>query len=270
MYLGIDVGGTKTLLAVFDEHGQIQRQYKFPTPKQYADFISQLKTELQNFKGYQIKACCCAVPGIVDRQNGKGIVYGNLTWHDSPIKDDVSNTLGGIQVLVENDANLAGLYEASLYADRYKKVLYLGVGTGIGDAEIVDGQIEPNFADSEAGQTLIDYNGELLRWEDIASGRSLVSRYGKKGSEINDPKIWAQYAKDFALGLIELIAVFQPDAVIVGGGIGTHFNKYGELLQAELKRRETPMVKIPVLIKASRSEEAVIYGCYTFLRQKLG
>lgn len=270
MYLGIDVGGTKTLLAVFDEHGQIQKQFKFPTPKQYTDFISELKTGLLNFMEYQIKACCCAVPGMVDRKNGKGIVYGNLAWHDSPIKDSISQLLGGIEVLVENDANLAGLYEAFLYRDRFNKVLYLGIGTGIGDAEIVNGVIEPNFADSEAGQTLFNYNGELVRWEDIASGRSLVKRYGKKGSEIDDPKIWRQYAKDLSLGLIELIAVFQPDAVIIGGGIGTHFVKYEEFLVSELKRRETTMVKIPLILQADKPEEAVIYGCYTFLRQKLG
>lgn len=270
MFLGIDVGGTKTLLAVFDENGQILKQFKFSTPEKYEDFLKALKNGLDRAQDYKIKACCCAVPGKVDRKNGVGVVYGNLTWHDSPIKDDISRLLGGIDVAVENDANLAGLYEASLYHRQYKKVLYLTIGTGIGDAEIIDGMIDPSFADSEAGQTLLDHEGELVRWEDLASGRALKRRYGKKASEINDPKIWQEYTQDLALGLIELIAVMQPDVIIVGGGVGTHFNKYGELLRAELKRHEAPMVPIPPVIQATKPEEAVIYGCYEYIRQKLG
>ena len=270
MFLGIDVGGTKTLLAVFDENGQILKQFKFPTPQKYEDFLSELRKSLQEFKDYQVYACCCAVPGKVDRKNGVGVVYGNLAWHNSPIRDDISQLLGIANILVENDCNLAGLYEALLYLNHYKKVLYITIGTGIGDAEIIDGMIDLTFADSEAGQTLLDYDGKLVRWEDIASGRSLVARYGKKGSEIDDPMIWQQFAKDLTLGLVELVAVMQPDVIIIGGGIGTHFNKYGNFLIAELKKHEGPMVPIPPVIAADKPEEAVIYGCYTFIRQKLG
>ncbi len=255
MYLGIDVGGTKTLLAVFDENGQILKQEKFPTPQKYEDFLAQLQKALEQFVQYKILACCCAVPGKVDRKNGVGVVYGNLAWHNSPIKDDISRLLNRVTVLVENDSNLAGLYEALLFQNKYKKVLYITIGTGIGD--------------SESGQMLLDYNGKLVRWEDSASGRALVNRYGQRGSEIEDPKIWQQFARDLSLGLVELIAVMQPDVIIIGGGIGTHFNKYSEYLQAELKRHEGPMVPIPPVIQANKPEEAVIYGCYTFIRQNL-
>ena len=270
MFLGTDVGGTKTLLAVFDENGQILQQFKFPTPQKYEDFLTELEKALQELRNYQIRACCCAIPGKVDRKNGVGVVYGNLAWHDSPIKDDISRLLGGIDVAVENDANLAGLYEASLYHKQYKKVLYLTIGTGIGDAEIINGVIDPSFADSEAGQTLLDHGGQLVRWEDLASGRALKQRYGRKASEINDPRIWQAYTNDLALGLTELIAIMQPEVIIVGGGVGAHFNKYGDFLTAELKRHEGPMVPIPPIVQAKRPEEAVIYGCYVFLRQKLG
>ncbi len=258
------------MLAVFTPEGQIVKEQKFPTPKNYEDFLVELKKTLQEFMTHQLKACCCAVPGRVDRKNGIGVVYGNLAWHDSPIKKDITQLLGGIDVLVENDSNLAGLYEAVLYRKQYNKVLYMTIGTGIGDGVIIDGVIDPDFADSESGQTLLDYNGKLVRWEDIASGRALLARYGKKGSEIEDPKIWQQFASDLSLGLIELIAVMQPDVIIIGGGIGTHFNKYEGFLSTELKKHEAPLVPIPPIIQANKPEEAVIYGCYTFIRQTLG
>lgn len=270
MYLGIDVGGTKTLLAVFSPEGKILKQYKFPTPKKYPDFLSGLEKALQEFKNYHFTACCCAIPGKVDRKTGIGVVFGNLAWHDAPIKNDISRLLGGTNVLVENDSNLAGFHEALIFQKEYKKVLYITIGTGIGDGIIIDGKIDPDFADSESGQMTLDYNGKLTRWEDIASGRALVERYGKPGSEIEDPKIWRQFAKDLSLGLVELVAALQPEVIIIGGGIGTHFDKYAGFLRAELKRHENSMVPMPPVIQANKPQEAVIYGCYDFTRQTLG
>ena len=267
MYLGIDIGGTKTLLAVFSLQGEILKKYKFPTPKKYSDFLFELEKAFQEFEDYHFVSCCCAIPGKVDRKNGIGVVFGNLAWRNASIKNDISRLLGGTNVLVENDSNLAGLHEALIFHKKYRKVLYITIGTGIGDGIIIDGKIDLDFADSESGQMMLDYNGKLTRWEDIASGRSLVERYGKPGSEIEDPKIWRQFAKDLSLGLVELVAAFQPNVIIIGGGIGTHFNKYAEFLRAELKRHENPMVTMPPLIQADKPQEAVIYGCYDYLIQ---
>lgn len=258
------------MLAAFSNEGKMLHRAKFDTPKKYADFLSELQKTLDGFSDYRFTACCCAIPGKVDRKNGVGVVFGNLAWHDAPIKKDISHMLGGTKVLVENDSNLAGLYEAVIFHSRYKKVLYITIGTGIGDGIIIDGKIDPDFADSESGQMMLEYNGKLVRWEDVASGRALVERYGKKGSEISDPKIWQQFARDLSLGLVELMAAMQPDVIIIGGGIGTHFDKYAEFLREELKRHENKMVPVPPVIKAKRPEEAVIYGCYDFIRQNLG
>src|SRR5690349_1072550 len=127
MYLGIDVGGTKTLLAVFNAKGEIVKQSKFDTPKKYADFLKALKIALAEFNDYHFLAACCAIPGKVDRKHGVGVVFGNLAWHDAPIKKDVGQLLGGKKLYLENDANLAGLYEASVFKSLYRKVLYLTI-----------------------------------------------------------------------------------------------------------------------------------------------
>src|SRR5258708_3241436 len=130
MYLGIDVGGTKTLLAAFGGSGQILKEARFETPKKNPDFLSELSKVLAEFTDYHFAACCCAIPGKVDRKNGVGVVFGNLAWHDAPIKSDVSRLLHGAKVWVENDSNLAGLYEATVFHKKYKKVLYITIGTG--------------------------------------------------------------------------------------------------------------------------------------------
>jgi len=266
--LGIDIGGSKTLVAIFDADGQILRHQKFPTPKNYQKFLSELASTLQALDVSRITHVCCAAPGKIDRQRGVVLAFGNEAWRNAPLGHDVSKLLGGLPVLVENDANLAGLSEALLVQARYKKVLYLTVSTGIGDGIIINGIIDPQFADGEAGQMMLVHGDKLAKWEDFASGRALFARYGKKASEIDDPAIWLEFVKGLAQGIGELMAVLTPEVIIIGGGVGAHFDKFGSLLRMELKKYESKLVKLPPVVQAKRPEEAVIYGCYALIRQK--
>lgn len=181
MYLAIDVGATKTLLAVFSQDGKLVHKQKIATHQKYGLFFKDLESSLQQngFKDAKITACCCAIPGKVDRDTGTGLTFGNLPWHDVPVAADLAKVVGNIPIYIEHDVNLAGIYEASLHK-RYKKVLYLTVSTGIGDGIIIDGKIDPDFADSEAGQMVLEHEGKLQKWEDIASGRAFRAKYGKK------------------------------------------------------------------------------------------
>lgn len=269
MFLAVDIGGTKTLLAVFSEDGHLTSKYEFPTSKKYDKFLSDFsKAVREHMAEYRIAACGCAVPGRLDRTRGIGTSFGNLDWHNAPIRDDLQKILSGVPVLLENDGNLAGLSESLLVLHKYQKVLYLTIGTGVGKGFCSGGHIIPELADGEPGHMLIEVGGKLVKWESLVSGHALYRQYGKKASEIDDVGIWKQYAHDLALGMDELIAVFQPDVIIIGGGVGAHFDKFGEFLNRELKKFENDMVDIPPVIQARRPEEAVIYGCYDFIRQQ--
>ena len=269
MYLAIDVGATKTLLAVFSEDGKILHEQKIPTSQKYDQFLGTVRHALKQieFKKLKITASCCALPGKVDRSAGIGISFGNLPWQKVPIQADIGK-LVGVRVFIENDAKLAGLFEAYAHKE-YKKVLYLTFSTGIGSGFIIDGKIDETYADAEAGFMVIEHEGKLKAWEDFASGQALVERFGKKAAELDNPFAWKTYAKDVARGLDVLLAVLQPDAVIIGGSVGAHLEKFAEPLQEELKKFSNNMVPIPPIIKADKPEEAVIYGCYEFTRQKL-
>ena len=148
-------------------------------------------------------------------------------------------------------------------------MLYITISTGIGDALIVDGQIDPDMADSEAGHMVLEYEGQLQKWQDIASGQALVQRYGQPASRLNDPAAWRHFAHAIALGLNELIAVIQPEAVILGGGVGSHFAKFGDYLKADLAKMADKMINQPVVLPARRPQSAVIFGCYGLIKQKL-
>ncbi|MBI2589163.1 ROK family protein [Candidatus Saccharibacteria bacterium] len=257
-------------MAVFSEEGQILKEHKFPTSPNYKSFLKDLSAALKEIQDYKITVCCCALPALIDRQRGIGITFGNLKWQNVPAKDDLKDLLQGADIFLESDSNLAGLHESLVFKSQYHKVLYITIGTGIGDAVVVDGQLDEAYLDSEGGQMVLSRGGKLTKWEDFASGRAIVERFGKKAADIDDPSIWKLYASDLAQGLATLIAPFQPDVVIIGGGVGAHFAKYGAFLNEELKKYQNNMVTMPPVIQARKPEEAVIYGCYDFIRLRQG
>jgi predicted NBD/HSP70 family sugar kinase len=268
MYLGIDVGGTKTLVASLTHDGVITEQLRFGTPKNYKEFIQTLAHTVADISTKKFVACGVGIPGRLDRKHGFGVAMGNLPWKNIPIKDDVQR-IAQCPVVIDNDANLAGLSEAMLVKE-HSRVLYVTISTGIGTGIIVDRQIEPAFADSEGGHLLLEHNDRLRAWEDFASGRAITRRYGKQARDITNETTWKHIAHDLALGLIELITVVQPDIIVLGGGVGRYFERFKAPLEAALKRYETPLVPIPRLVEAKRPDQAVLYGCYDLAKSVYG
>jgi len=266
MYLAVDIGATKVLMAVFTNDGKLLERTKFPTGESYAKLIDDLKTEFKKLKQQDFQKAVIAVPGLLDRQAGIGIAFGNRPWKNVPIRDDTEQFLN-CPVLIENDAKLAALSEALLIINDFKKVLYVTISTGISAGLIVNGVIDPNLANSESGHMRLEHNGKLEKWQDFASGRAIVAKYGQRASEITDKTIWKAIAKDITVGLIDLIAVIQPEVIILGGGVGAHFDKFEKPLIQELNRYSLPLVPIPPIRMAQNPEEAVIYGCYSLAKR---
>ncbi len=65
MYLGIDIGGTKTLIALFTKRGRIIKRKKFRTPQGSKTFLKQLLVELESFRKRKIRCVVVAIPGAV-------------------------------------------------------------------------------------------------------------------------------------------------------------------------------------------------------------
>ncbi len=259
MILAIDIGGTKTLVAPCDNTGKPIAEYKFPTPQNYKEFIKELDKVVAKIST-PFSITVVAAPGKIDRKNGIGILFGNLPWKSVTLQKDIS-VVTNTPVIIENDANLAGLSEAHRIKPLPHKALYLTFSTGIGSGIITDGYIDPEFADTEGGNMLFEHDGKLEVWEKFASGKAIVNKYGKMASELEDPKAWNEIAKWFAIGIVDLSAVLEPEVIIIGGGVGTHFKKYKHFLDKHIKELTPPMVTVPPVIPAGAAEEAVVYGC---------
>lgn len=268
MYLGVDVGGTKTLVAVLDGHGVIVESRKFPTPKKYDHWLLELANTLAHFEHHDFSAGAAGIPASsIDRRHGRGLQFGNLPWKNVPIEADLQRLIHA-PVVIENDAKLAGLSESRLIKDDYSRVLYVTVSTGIGYSFILDGVIDTNIGDAGGKFVLVEHQGKLVPWESFASGRAIVERRGKMAKDIHDQATWRLICRDLAKGLIELIALTEPEVIVFGGSVGTYFDRYHILLADELKRYQVPLLKLPALRQAQRPEQAVVYGCYDIARHK--
>ena len=265
MYLTIDIGGTKTLVARMTPGGTVEDSVKFPTPQDYEEFKKTLADYVANITTLAVRLVCVAAPGKIDHATGAVVAFGNLPWQNVPIQSDVQ-AITKCTTLLENDAKLAALSEARLLSPPRHKVTYLTVSTGIGGGTVIDNVLDPDLIDAEVGHMLFERGGQLVTWESFASGKAIVKRFGKLASELDDEAIWKVISRDLAMGIIDIAANIQPDVIIIGGGVGSHFQKFGHLLKAELKKYEDPLVKIPLVVQAKNPEEAVIHGCYQLIK----
>src|SRR6266446_2164189 len=205
----------------------------------------------------QVTGVGLGAPGAVDFGSGTIIFAPNLAWKDVPLKKELEKRLG-VPVFVENDANVAvlGVHVAELKA-KPKNVVGIFVGTGIGGGLIVNGELYSGFNHTagEIGHMVIEVNGpkcgcgnkgcfealasrtaifqrikagvkdgektiltEMLgdNFEDMRSGD--LRRAIRKGDKFAG-KVVEQAAEYIGLGVANLINLFGPEIVVLGGGV---------------------------------------------------
>lgn len=270
-YLGIDLGGSKTLLGVFDDSGNLINQKKIETNKNYDIFISDVEKIVAEIStNTKFTACAVAIPGLISREEGLLVALGNLDWQNKSIKDDVSRAIGGdVPVIIENDSRVAGLAETVALSDRYKNVFYVTISTGIGCALIENGRIPEALQDMESGHMPIFYESKIQKWEDFASGHAIVERYGKQASEIDDEKTWQEIGERIGYGLAVCCTILQPEAIVFGGGAGQFADKFKSSVNNYLEAHLSSIIKKPKeLLAPAYGPDSAIHGCFVLLKQK--
>ncbi len=268
MYVAIDIGGTKTLIAVFSEDGTILDSVKQPTNPIFSKFTHELKKTVESItKNVDVRAVGIAAPGRVDYESNNVLGFGNLAWHDVDIISPLQE-LFEVPMAIDNDANMGAVGEAVMGAGKnHATVLYITVSTGIGTGFTFNGVVDRAMAYSEGGQMHFRHDGKLTRWETFASGRAFVERFHGLGKDITDPAIWEEYAEDLSLGFGSLTAVIQPEIIVVGGSMGEHLEKYRDFLLHAMQVTRSPVIQVPKIVEATYPNEAVINGCYVVAKR---
>ncbi|MEO8691852.1 MAG: ROK family protein [Candidatus Saccharimonas sp.] len=268
MIIAIDTGGTKTLICAFHKNGKMETIARFPTPAAPVDYVALLKQTIRDkFRPDEVELIVLALPGII--KDDVAIWCQNLKWRNFNVQKQLGNTLAGVPILVENDANLGGLSETRALNPIPKSSLYITISTGIGSGYSTNGHIDQGLRLSEAGRILIEYRGKIATWEDTASGSAIVRTYKKMARDIKKKRTWNAIADRISRGFVSLIPVIQPDVIIIGGSVGTYFNHYSVQLKDLLNNRLPANIPLPKIVKAQHPELAVIYGCYYYGKDHL-
>jgi glucokinase len=191
--VGVDLGGTTIKLGLIDPQKKILERRRIPTnpeegPENAIEHIAEVVNEYRKFipdkENIAALGICC--PGPVDHEAGMLINPTNLPkFYNVPLRQMLFERLN-MPVSMEHDAKAAALGEFYYGAGRTQKsMVYFVVGTGVGAAIILDGQLirgVKNFA-GEIGHTTVDRNGELCSCgskgclETYTSGPWLARRY---------------------------------------------------------------------------------------------
>ena len=263
MYIAVDVGGTKTFAAIFNADGEKQKEIPIPTDPDYDTFVAKLIETIDELdESRDWKSMAIALPGWIDYENGIAKYFGNLGWQDIDIKHRLEAEFSK-PVFIENDANLGALGEAHTGAGKgFDTVLYVTISTGIGTGVTYKGRLDLALRHSEGGAMHFVHDGEIKQWEHFASGKAFVERFNVLGKDTDDPEIWSRFAQDLSLGMGNLIAVIQPDILVIGGSMGEHLHKYLSYLQEGITSHKSPMIVMPGIVKAAHPTHAVINGAY--------
>ena len=169
MYLGIDLGGTKTAIGIVAENGKITQRHSFPSIANdfvlYCDLLREnLDSFLQEFNlsydNFTAVGVGCA--GQIEINTGTIFHSPNLNWTNAPLGQTLSELFKEAKVTVDNDVRAATLGEY-LFGLESRPSIYANIflGTGIGSGIIVNDRILRGYSNSagEIGLTSIDFNG---------------------------------------------------------------------------------------------------------------
>jgi len=234
MRIGIDLGGTNIGIGLIDSAGRILARNEAQTragrsADDIADTIAKMAKKIAD--GADIDFIGLGSPGTIDPA-GRILFAGNLGFENIDMADMLAARLGQA-VHLENDANCAALGEVLFGAARgYRHCIVITFGTGIGSGFIIDGKIYrgPFFGAGEAGHHIIAINGRPCTcgkngcWEAYASAAALAKSGGANNAkEIFDDAdkigLIDSYFEYIAIGISNLINIFQPEIIVLGGGV---------------------------------------------------
>ena len=246
--IGVDVGGTKIAAAALED-GRLGDVTLHPTETQVTErFLDQL-ADIVTSHG-EAAAVGVAVPSVVDFATGSARFSVNVPLQGVPLREVLSEKLGGVPVFVDNDATCAALAEA--LDDEHQPiasvVVMITVGTGVGGGIVLDGRIfrgatgaapelghmivaadlafgappaperfpHPDALESWAAGRELDKLGQQ---RGIGKGPEVVSR--AKGGDPAAIDALRIIGERLGVGIANVLNLFDPDLVVIGGGVST-------------------------------------------------
>ncbi len=263
---------------------------------------------LKNIDPSQLHSISLAAAGVIDSEKGLITLSPNLPgWHDVPLRDIVKRKYGANTLLV-NDASAAALGEHQFGAGKgVNNLIYLTVSTGIGGGIIIDGKLYLGSSGGagEIGHMTIDVDGPRCNCGDtgcletLASGTAVAEEAVRRikqgeGSSLTEimkgeienitaekvsvaaqegdslaSEVISQAATYLGIGMVNLVNIFNPEMIIIGGGMA----KMGDLLLEPARRvvRERAFqlsARLVRIVPAQLGDTAGVLGAAVFAFQQ--
>lgn len=259
--LGIDIGGTSCSLALMDEAGRLRKTFDIPTRAHEGGeaLIARLIEAAGRVlaEGAGVLGIGIGSAGQIDFATGtcRYATEALPGWTGMPIADRFRAAFG-LPVWVENDANAAALAEHRYGAGRgLSDLICLTLGTGIGGGAIAGGRLVrgAHGAGGELGHIPVEPGGAPCACgssgclEAYASATGILRMARESGVEAGSARevyalaaggdaaalaVTERAARYLAQGIVAMVAAFDPQAVLIGGGV----SQAGDLLFAPLRR----------------------------------
>jgi glucokinase len=261
VFVGLDIGGTKIMVAAADREGNILRRAR-------ADTSTSLETDLATINRMiaevaaeeEIMGMGAAIGGPLDWEQGIVSPLHQPAWRNVPLKA-MMESKWGCAFRVDVDTNVAAVGEYRWGGILAKRFLYLTLSTGMGGGFLVDGQIYrgQDGAHPEVGHQSINFRSSNLRavqcecgapdcLEALVSGNGIRRIYGKPAEALTSQE-WDEVAYNLGQGLRNMAVLYAPDLIRIGGGVavggGENFIHAAKIVMEEhLKLVPAPQVEL--------------------------
>lgn len=231
LYLGLDIGGTKLLVASADATGTILRRAQAPTPLDLEQGLALLQRLIAEVRaGQPLRAIGVAIGGPLDWQRGIVSPLHQPQWRAVPLRA-LLEAAYGCPCAIDVDTNVAALGEYVFGGERASPLLYLTLSTGMGGGLVIDGQLYRGAggAHPEVGHQAIPFRcahpervscacGAGACLEALVSGNAIRRIYGKAAEALSAEE-WDEVAYNLGQGLRNLATIYAPALIVLGGGV---------------------------------------------------
>ncbi|MBU1027176.1 MAG: ROK family protein [Candidatus Margulisbacteria bacterium] len=285
MIIGIDLGGTKIAGVLATPSGKILMDVHIPTEanqgkKRVIENIHKVIDTLIKSHKVKIKAIGIGAPGPILYEKGIVVEAPNLPgWEKVHLKDILEKEYK-VPVFVDNDANCAALAEAWFGAGKFvKHFLYMTVSTGIGGGIIIDKKLYRGAigAAGEFGHMIIDSKktyicacGNYGCLESLASGTAIKKMTGMDAiaahlaahqGDKKAKKALEEVAHYLAIGVANLVNIFNPEMIVIGGGLSNMWQHIGLPVKKEFKKYALTLpAKSVKIVRAKLKGDAGVLG----------
>jgi len=263
VYVALDIGGTKFMVAAAGPDGTILRTLKAPAPVDCGEGLTLLRTMALDCSGrHRIRSVGAAVGGPLDRRTGIVSPLHQPGWRNVPLKAILERDLE-CPLFLDVDTNVAALGEWKARRGAAQRLLYLTISTGVGGGFVLDGTIYRGAGGShpEVAHQAVPWKGSFKDvtcecgargcLEELVSGNGIRRRYGKPPESLSDDE-WAEVGHNLGQGLRNLSTIYLPDVIAIGGGVA--FGA-GERLLGPARRTAAAQLK---LVPVPRIEPSVL------------